>query len=93
MSRAARLTALGALIGYALAAPASAQDGASRSAKQRDPNERVCEKQEVLGSRLAVKRICMTRAEWVEHRRANRDLVQNTQMGVLQKNPCNRSGC
>ena len=29
-----------------------------------DPNERVCEKQTVVGSRLAVRRVCATRAEW-----------------------------
>src|ERR1700752_3235891 len=30
----------------------------------KDPNEVVCEKQEVLGSRVGSKKICMTRAEW-----------------------------
>ena len=60
-----RLTALGALIAYALAVPAAAQAGPSK--KKGDPNEIVCEKHEVLGTRLATKRVCKTRAEWLKH--------------------------
>lgn len=50
----------------------------------KDPNEIVCEKQEVIGSRLATQKICKTRSEWAEERRSNRmdiDKVQ-TQRGV-----------
>ena len=82
-----RLIALGAMV--ALAMPAAAQMSKAKG----DANEVICEKQEVLGSRLAVKRVCKTRAEWTEQRRADRDLVQNSQLGVRQKNPCNRNGC
>ena len=71
--------------------PATAEPGPARAAK--DPNQVICEKQEVLGSRLAVRRVCMTRAQWAEQRRAERDLVQNSQLNARQKNPCNRTGC
>lgn len=88
MTPAVRLTAF-ASIAFALVAPASAQDKAGSKAKAKDPNQMVCEKQEVLGSRLAVKRICMTRAQWAEKRREDRDLVQKSQLG-----PCVReAGC
>lgn len=80
MRAAVRLTAL-AVIGFALAAPAASQDNGPAKKKVRDPNQMVCEKQEVLGSRLAVKRVCMTRAEWAEKRRDDRDLVQKSQLG------------
>ena len=77
-----QVAALAALVGYALAAPAVAQDDA---AKKNDPNEIVCEKQKVLGSRLAVKRVCMTRAEWAEQRRADRDMINKSQLGACMK--------
>jgi hypothetical protein len=83
-----RLAALGAMIGYALAASAE-EPTPSKARTKRDPNEIVCEKQEVLGSRLAVRRVCMTRAEWAEKRRADRDLIDKTQLGPCVK----EAGC
>jgi hypothetical protein len=66
-----------------------AEDGGSKAKKKRDPNEVVCEKQEVLGSRLAVKRVCMTRSEWAERRRDDRALIQRSQL-----TPCvKEAGC
>jgi hypothetical protein len=90
----ARVATLGAMIGFAVTSPAAAENGSSKDkSKGKDPNEKICEKQEVLGSRLAVKRVCMTRAEWEVQRRSDRDLVQRSQMGVRQANPCGRPGC
>ena len=45
-----------------------------------DPNEVVCEKQEVLGSRLATQKICHTRAEWAEIRRSDRQDIEKLQV-------------
>jgi hypothetical protein len=87
-----RMAGLGAVVASAFSLPATAENG-SPKARGKDPNEKICEKQEVLGSRLAVKRVCMTRAEWAAQRRTDRDLVQNSQMGVRQPNPCARPGC
>jgi predicted secreted protein len=75
---------MAAMAGVALAAPANAE---SKPQKAKDPNEVVCEKQEVLGSRLAKRKVCMTRSQWAEQRRSDRDLVQKSQVGVYQKNP------
>ncbi len=47
--------------------------------KPADPNEVVCEKQTVVGSRLATKRICMTRAQWAEQRRLDRQDLDKAQ--------------
>ena len=49
----------------------------------RDPDQIVCEKVEVLGTRLAVKRVCATRAQWAERRLRERldiDKAQKTGM-------------
>lgn len=54
-----------------------AEQGQSKPAK--DPNEKVCENQPVIGSRLATHRVCATRAEWVEKRRLDRDAVDSAQ--------------
>lgn len=50
------------------------------SSKARDPNEKVCETQQVLGSRLAVRRVCATRAEWADRRAQEREMVGRTQV-------------
>jgi invasion protein IalB len=42
-------------------------------------NEIVCQKQEVIGSRLAVKRVCKTRAEWADARLEDRRAVDKIQ--------------
>lgn len=58
-----------------IAAPAIAQAPAAASAQtqatakpKEDPNEKICVKEEVTGSRLGAKRICMTRAEWADRK-------------------------
>jgi hypothetical protein len=73
-------TAAALLVG---AVPALAQNTPQTSqptAKPaKDPNEIVCERQEVVGSRLATQRVCKTRAEWAEERRLNRMDVEKAQ--------------
>lgn len=54
----------------------TAQPGAVKAANQ---TEVVCEKVEVLGSRLATKRICMTRAEWAQRKKDDRETVEQAQ--------------
>lgn len=45
----------------------------------KDPNEIVCERVPVIGSRLESKRVCMSRAKWEEQRRSDRDEVDLAQ--------------
>ena len=74
-----RLLMIGAVAAAGLSTPALAADPASgRAAK--DPNEVVCEKQEVVGSRLATKRVCRTRAQWAELRAQDRQDLEKTQV-------------
>lgn len=51
-----------------------------KKADNKDPNRIICEKQEVIGSRLATKRICMTAAEWDVRRREDREAIEKGQM-------------
>ena len=46
---------------------------------QNDPNAKVCETVSQVGSRLSKKKICATRAEWAEIKRADREIVDQAQ--------------
>ena len=60
------------------AAPATTASGKGK--KKADPNEVICRKEEVLGSRLQSQRICMTRSEWAEANRQQRSEVERRQV-------------
>ena len=73
-----------AALALTAASPAIAQS-ATPSSKVKDPNRKICEKVERIGSRLAVDRICMTAAEWEAQKRAQREHVENVQRTVNQR--------
>jgi hypothetical protein len=59
--------------------PAASQS--QTSAAQTDYyNQVVCEKQEVTGSRLSVRRVCKTRAEWARDQLSDRQEVEKLQI-------------
>lgn len=57
----------------ALSPPAASQ-------KPRNPNEVICEKQKVVGSRLGTRRVCMTRAQWADLQLQDRQEVERVQV-------------
>jgi hypothetical protein len=59
--------------GTASSAPAIATNKAG------DAGEIVCEKIPMIGSRLATKKICMTRSQWAETKRQDRQAVEKAQ--------------
>lgn len=63
-----------------LVAAADSAPLAAKTDKARNPNEVVCETAEVIGSRLATKRVCATRAEWQESRLQERMQIDRGQM-------------
>lgn len=52
-----------------------------------DQAQTICEKVEEIGTRLSAKRVCMSRAEWAEQRRRNREEVEKA-----QQTRCNAEG-
>ena len=70
---------LAGLVAAAIAVPVAAQQGTGADKKARDPNEMFCEKSPVIGSRLATKKVCMTRAEWADRRLQDRQDVERAQ--------------
>ncbi len=70
-------------LAWACAAPVSAQSGQPVSSEKvrptADPNQRICQDITQVGSRLATKRICATRAEWEAQRKADRETVDQAQ--------------
>jgi invasion protein IalB len=59
--------------------PAQAQPQQAAASSHYDGNKIVCEKQEVVGSRLATKRICMTRDEWARARGDDKAWIDRVQ--------------
>jgi len=55
---------------------AAAED---KKAENKDPNRIICEKQEVLGSRVATKKVCLTAAQWAERKREDREAIEKGQ--------------
>lgn len=64
---------------FAQAAPALAQPAEQNVQRTLDPNEVICEKQSVVGSRLAHRKVCLTRAQWDDARRQDRQEVEKVQ--------------
>jgi len=90
MKSVVRLAACLALSGAVIAPPAAAADADKRpAARKNDPDQIVCERQEILGSRLSTRKVCHTRQEWAEQRRGDREAVTRAQTGVCVKN----AGC
>jgi hypothetical protein len=68
-----------------LAAPAIAQTALSpqappaTSAKDKDPNRIICEREDVIGTRLGGKKVCKTAAEWEQERQQQRETLEGVQ--------------
>jgi hypothetical protein len=74
-------------LSLSLASTALASDNEIK--KPLDPNEKVCEKITVVGSRLATRKVCATRAEWAEKRRQDREETEKAQrLGCLTQSKC-----
>lgn len=78
------------MISTIASAPAFAQ--AAQPAQQAkpgfDPNEVVCQKEEDTGSRLSSHKVCMTRSQWAEQRRLDRQEIDKIQT----QRPCAGEG-
>lgn len=68
---------LGALVSSSVIA---AEPTSARGPIQRDQNAKVCEIVTPVGSRLATRKICATRAEWDDKRRQDREAVEKAQV-------------
>jgi len=71
---------MAALLSILVAAPAVGQAPPRGNIAPPDPNEIICEKQQVLGSRLQSKRVCRTRAEWADLQRQDRQDLEQRQV-------------
>ena len=72
----------------ALATPAWSQvtslEAPNPAPKGKDPNRKICERVEKIGSRLNVVTVCMTAREWEDLRRNQRDDFEKVQRVVNQ---------
>ena len=68
-----------ALLASSAAAIAQAPSDTTKLGPMTDPSEVVCVREAVIGSRVATRRVCRTRAEWAEARRQVRENVERAQ--------------
>lgn len=61
-------------------ATVAAAGAPAATGKVQNPNEMVCEKQDATGSRLAKRRVCMTRAQWADRRLEDRQEIEKVQV-------------
>ena len=73
------------LLVMAAVSAGAAADAAPRRSTPKSPNDMICREIEVSGSRLDVRRVCMTRLQWDEQRRDAREAVDHAQ--TQQINP------
>lgn len=76
----AGLGAMAALVGASSA-------GAQQVQRPSDPNEKVCQVTTPVGSRLATKKTCLTRAEWEDRKRQDREATERAQTQLCVINP------
>ena len=69
-----------AMAACAAAAWSQAPGETAKRGTGNDPNEIVCVNEAQLGSRLAKRRVCRTRAQWEQHHREMRFAVDKAQM-------------
>jgi hypothetical protein len=74
-----------ALLVGAAPALAQTQSGDQPSAKK-DPNRIICEKVQETGSRLNVRRVCLTAQQWEDQKRRDRENLQDAQQRSLEPN-------
>jgi hypothetical protein len=83
MIRSAFALATIVLVGSATIAAAEPPSSAPAERTPTDPNERICKSMTVTGSRLAVRTVCATRAEWERRSLEDRKTTER-----LQAKPC-----
>lgn len=77
------------LAATSIALTPAAEAPQSKGKEALNPNEKVCETIKPVGSRLATKRVCATRAEWADYRRQDRDATEKAQrLNCLTQSAC-----
>ena len=76
-----------ALVSVSILAPANSPALAQATTAGPDPNQKICQVITPVGSRLGGKKICATRAEWEERKRADREATEKAQTQLCVINP------
>ena len=71
----------------AAAAPVVSAHAAQTTTTARDPNQKVCQVITPVGSRLATKKVCLTRQEWEDRKLRDREATERAQTQLCVINP------
>lgn len=74
-------------LAFSFAGDSGRDPGTQVASAAGDPSQVICEKVEQIGTRLSNSRVCMTRSQWAEQRRLNRQEVEKA-----QQTRCNGEG-
>lgn len=77
---------IGLVIALLSATAADPSPDATVQGTRRDPQQIICEKSMVMGTRLATRRTCVTRQQWDEMRRQDRNAIDDSIRRSLQEN-------
>ncbi|KKC25506.1 hypothetical protein [Sphingomonas sp. SRS2] len=69
---------------FALSSAAFAADGEKKEAQ--DPDRLICKSEEIVGSRLAKQKRCLTKAQWAEDRRIQKMAIDRAQTARYKNN-------
>ena len=71
----------------AVAAPLLPAHAGQATKTASDPNAKICQVVTPVGSRLATKKVCATRAEWEDKKRQDREATERAQTQLCVVNP------
>ena len=74
------------LISVAMMSGAAVAGDSNKRTVVKNPNEMVCKNETETGSRLARKKVCMTRAQYEERRMLDRDMIERSQASRTTSN-------
>lgn len=75
------------IFGAVAAAPAVPAQAGQRTTTAADPNQKVCQVITPVGSRLATKKVCLTRQEWEDRKLRDREATERAQTQLCVINP------
>ncbi len=75
----ATLVSIALAIAAVMSGPVTAQTAPPPKPTAADPNQIICRTQDVLGSRLQKRRVCMTRAQWADAQSQDQQAVERVQ--------------
>lgn len=81
--KAINMAAAAVALGLCSAAPAQVSyESNNRPLLKGDPDRQICQTEELIGTRLGKKKVCMTARQWNDNRSEEREITERIQSGA-----------